>query len=57
MCGGICGPAGEDSEGHYWTNSCHICGKGLKQCSCMDLRKIKKNNKKKRSVVEELAEG
>ena len=57
MCGGICGPAGDSDEGHFWTKSCNVCGKTLRMCSCMDLRKISTKKKKKRSVIEELAEG
>ena len=57
MCGGICGPCGDSDEGHFWTKSCNVCGKTLRMCSCMDLRKISTKKKKKCSVIEELAEG
>lgn len=37
MCGGICGPAGEMSEGR-----CSICYRPYRQCSCMSTPKMSK---------------
>jgi len=56
MCGGICGPCGEDNESG-WNYRCNICGKTLRMCSCLSTSKKSTKKKKKRSIIEELAEG
>jgi len=59
MCGGICGPYGENDEGYGFDKICNICGKTLRMCSCLSTSKkvANKKKKKKRSIIEELAEG
>ena len=54
MCGGICGPTGEDYNSSVGS-VCHVCWRDLRMCNCMKPRGgLKKRANKNRKLTKPL---